>query len=110
MKPRTKIILISCIQGLLLIAVLANLLATLGLRDREPDRPSLACAAMPMDFIHRYPECADHLLQAMNITHVRVFRYNGTLPGDEIYQDPIYQMWREAHANLTRHLNITRKR
>ena len=34
--------------------------------------PSLPCAAVPIGFVAEYPECADLLVKAMNISNFRI--------------------------------------
>ena len=90
------------LQLVLLTLIAVNLLMTAGLvRRPEPERlnPSLPVAheSVPWAFVTEYPECADHLLHTMNITNVHVQRFNGTLPGDEIENDPVVVAERAAH-------------
>ena len=100
---------VTWIIGLLAVLILAagvNIVLTLrvgGTMMYALRRPSLPCAAVPMTFVSDYPECADHLLRAMNVTNVRVLRFNGTLPGADIPEDPIITAWRarRARANAT---------
>jgi hypothetical protein len=65
--------------GLCLAALMANILLTWqvhsDLRDDRSCRPPAeapACRAVPVSFVHDYPECANRLLQAMNISNVRI--------------------------------------
>ncbi|HOW73765.1 MAG TPA: hypothetical protein PKY77_24450 [Phycisphaerae bacterium] len=85
------------------VGITINILLTAGLHPTEPAERPLACAAIPWAYITEYPECADRLLKAMNITHVEIRRFNGTLPGDEIYENPIIKAWQQARANTTGH-------
>lgn len=48
------------------------------LEDRPPNRGSLPCAALPTRFVLDSPECAQKLLDAMNVTNVRVHSANAT--------------------------------
>ena len=76
---------------LVLIGVAADILLTLRTQPASRARPSLPCAAIPTRYILQYPDCADRLLRAMNVTNVRILprsnlsgihpsynRYNGT--------------------------------
>ena len=69
--------------GVALVLVLAllgaNLILTLKLSERLDatltrleSKRSLACAAVPIRFVVDSPECANLLLQAMNVTNVRI--------------------------------------
>lgn len=49
------------------------------LEDRPPNRGSLPCAALPTRFVLDSPECAQKLLEAMNVTNVRVHEANASL-------------------------------
>ena len=55
---------------LLLIAAMADVMIRLLLlaEEKKPSR----CLAIPTRFILEYPECADKLLQAMNVTNVHI--------------------------------------
>ena len=55
---------------LLLIVVVADVTARLLLlaEEKAPSR----CLAIPTRYVLKYPECADKLLQAMNITNVHI--------------------------------------
>ena len=63
----------------ILLAIAANVLMTVKLRELvskppvcpEPRR-SLPCEAIPIRLIHEAPACVNTLLQAMNVTNVRV--------------------------------------
>ena len=41
-------------------------------------KKSLSCEAMPMKFAFDYPDCANKLLEAMNVTNVKVLSLNST--------------------------------
>jgi hypothetical protein len=75
MKTKTTILLVG-MQVLLLAAMVGNLWVTLRHQHEPPPKPPLPCSSLPMNFIHDYPECADHLLQSMNITRIRIVRAN----------------------------------
>ena len=64
---------------LILLGVAANILLTLELREQVgsvqqagPKRSDLPCSAIPTRLILENPACAQELLTAMNVTHVRV--------------------------------------
>ena len=44
-------------------------------------RPSLPCAAIPTRFVMDEPVCAQKLIEAMNVTNVRVLANVSVLPG-----------------------------
>lgn len=77
MKTKTTLLLIG-LQVIVLAAVIADLWVTTHPREELPPapKPSLPCAAVPMSFISENPECADHLLRAMNVTGVHIRRLN----------------------------------
>ena len=58
------------------IDILLAIRAGGGCASTQTAKPPLPCAAIPMSFVAQFPECADHLIQAMNITNVRVQRWN----------------------------------
>ena len=107
MKNMKLIIMMAIITIAILTGLVINILLTLGLREVEvcqpPEYPAspLPCAAVPTCFVMEHPECADHLLRAMNITNVRIQRYNGTIPGQEVYDDPVVAAWRAARERAT---------
>lgn len=92
------------LQVLLVILVAVNLLMTVelarGPQPQETNRRSLPCESIPWDFVSGYPECADHLMHAMNVTNVHIQRFNGTLPGSDIQNAPIVRAWRAARARV----------
>ena len=55
---------------LLLIAVLADITVRLMLLKEEKTPPP--CLAIPTQYVLEYPECANKLLLAANITNVRI--------------------------------------
>lgn len=64
---------------LLLLGVAANLLLTIKMNHEVtvleqivPKRPELPCAAIPTRFVMQEPVCAQKLIEAMNLTNVRV--------------------------------------
>ena len=73
------------LQIVLILATAINITATQRLiysqTHTPPPRPELPCAAVPMTFIREHPECADHLLRAMNVTNVHVERFNASRLG-----------------------------
>ncbi len=47
--------------------------AALGMLREEPVRkPSLSCAAIPTRFVSEQPDCVNRLLEAMNVTNLRI--------------------------------------
>ncbi len=113
MKNMKLIIMMAIVTITILTGLVVNIFLTLGLREVEvcepPEYPAspLPCAAVPTCFVMEHPECADHLLRAMNITNVRIQRYNGTIPGQEIYDDPAVAALRAARERVTRANNIS---
>ena len=76
-----KLIIMAAIVAIAVLAGLAiNVFVTLELRDVElcepPEFPSspLPCAAIPTEYVMRYPECADLLLESMNVSGVHIMR------------------------------------
>jgi len=64
---------------LILLGLAANITLTLWIAAPLGELPSclkpprtLPCAALPTSFILQEPRCADKLLQAVNVTNVRV--------------------------------------
>ena len=90
------------LQVLLVILVAVNLLMTVklarGPQPQETNRRLLPCESIPWDFVSSYPECADTLLHTMNVTNVHIQRFNGTLPGSDIQNNPIVKAWRAARV------------
>ena len=64
---------------LILIAVTVNIVLTLGLMLSgarcKPAGSALPCGAVPIGFVAEYPECADRLVESMNITNVHIRRF-----------------------------------
>lgn len=79
----TAIVAIAVLAGLII-----NIFLTLDLREVEvcvpPEYPAspLPCAAVPTEFVMQHTECTDHLLRSMNITNVRIQRFNRSLTLD----------------------------
>jgi len=69
----------------ILAGLIINISLTLDLREVEvcepPEYPAspLPCAAVPTEFVMQHTECADHLLRSMNMTNVRIQRFNRSL-------------------------------
>jgi len=65
---------------LVLIAVTVNIVLTLGLilsgAQCKPADSALPCEAVPISFVAEYPECADRLVESMNITNVHIRPFN----------------------------------
>ena len=65
---------------LILIAVTVNIVLTLGLMlpgtQCKPAGSTLPCGAVPIGFVAEYPECADRLVESMNITNVHIKRFD----------------------------------
>jgi hypothetical protein len=64
---------------MIMLAAAADLILTLHLsaqigtvQDTAKVQRSLPCEAIPVRFVLEEPECADKLLQAMNVTNVRI--------------------------------------
>ena len=82
-KAILRVLLLATV-GLLCVSAI-NVALTLRLHSIEicrfprAVRGPLPCAALPTEYIMQYPECADHLLQAMNVTNVRIRRFNESL-------------------------------
>ena len=68
------------IPVLILIAVTVNIVLTLSLilsgPGCKPADSALPCGAVPIDFVAEYPECADRLVDSMNITNVHIKRFD----------------------------------
>ena len=57
---------------LILVGIVADIIITSKAMSAMPARSSLPCAAIPTRYVMEYPECADRLLRAMNVTNVRI--------------------------------------
>ena len=66
---------------LLLIAVVADVTARILLLAEE--KAASRCLAIPTHYVLEYPECADKLLQAANITNVHIVS-SGTLESQRL--------------------------
>ena len=108
MKNTKLVAMVAIVTIAILTGLVINIFLTLGLREVEvcepPEYPAspLPCGAVPTQFVMEHTECADHLLRAMNITNVRIQRYNGTIPGQEVYDDPALAALRAARERVTR--------
>ena len=71
MKQKTAVV-IMILLSLILIGVAANIIITIRTVPGTPVKTSLPCAAIPTRYVLEYPECADKLLRAMNVTNVRI--------------------------------------
>ncbi len=69
-------VLILILSVLILVGVVANMVTTLKLASGLSGAPprSLPCAAVPTRLILEDPVCAQKLLDAMNVTNVRIQR------------------------------------
>ena len=64
-----------------LIVIVAVLLAGdiwLRLNNEPISREHSPHMVIPVDFMYKYPDCAKKLLQAMNMTHIKVVPRNST--------------------------------
>ena len=64
--------LIIVLLVLILIGIGADIIITIRTVPSTPAKASLPCAAIPTRYVMEYPECADRLLRAMNVTNVRI--------------------------------------
>jgi hypothetical protein len=74
------------VRLLILIALVVNAVMLMrihhelaGPQDRPASPGGLPCAALPTRFVLESPECAQKLLEAMNVTNVRVHEANTSL-------------------------------
>lgn len=79
MKEHLRRYVTIALLAMILVAAAANMfliwrvLAALEQDGRSPPiRSDLACRAVPISFVHDYPECTNRLLEAMNVTNVRI--------------------------------------
>lgn len=93
---RKLIVLMIGMQGLILLLSIAQLAVSVHPGPQNTPAPILSAPAVPIDFVTEYPECADDLLRTMNITNVHVHRFNGTLPGAGVMNDPVVVAWQAA--------------
>ena len=71
MKQKQSVLIIVLLI-LILMGVMADIIITVRTAPSTPAKPSLPCAAIPTRYVLEYPECADRLLRAMNVTNVRI--------------------------------------
>ena len=69
---RNETVWIMVLLGLILVGVVGNIVLTLREKPTTPTRPALPCQAIPTRYILEYPDCADKLLQVMNVTNVKI--------------------------------------
>ena len=65
-------VLITVLLVLILIGIVVDIVITHRAISTMPARSSLPCQAIPLRYISEYPDCADKLLQALNITNVHI--------------------------------------
>lgn len=65
-------ILIICIIVLLVINIYLTAQGLKRLKSCQNPNESLPCQALPMRFVMDEPECADKLINSMNLTNVRI--------------------------------------
>lgn len=70
----TLILIALALDLVLLLRIRAEMTSLSDGRTRGGDLP---CAALPTRFVLDEPECAQKLLEAMNVSNVRVVRHNG---------------------------------
>lgn len=82
--------LMIALLAIVLVAVAANMfliwrvLVALDQDGRSPTpRGELTCRAVPVSFVHDYPDCTNRLLEAMNITNVRIIGPGSGIAGGE---------------------------
>ena len=56
----------------LLVMVLVVIVADIAIRLLPPAKQQSRCLAVPTKFIMEYPDCADKLIQAANLTNIRI--------------------------------------
>ena len=78
MKHR-QLRMITILLALVCVAVAGNLALTAMLLATEGSGPSLPCAAIPMRFVVEEPACADKLVRSMNVTNVRIQRFDESI-------------------------------
>ena len=72
MKQR-YLLLIVILQIVILVTVVIHMVLMVKYMHTETqDPPSLPCVAIPIGFVAEYPECADLLVKAMNISNFRI--------------------------------------
>ena len=65
-------VLVVVLLILILMGVAANIITTIRTVPCTSVKQSLPCTAIPTQYVLEYPECADKLLRAMNVTNVRI--------------------------------------
>jgi len=65
-------VLITVLLVLILIGIVVDIVITHRATSATPVKSSLPCQAIPLRYISEYPECADKLLEALNITNVHI--------------------------------------
>ena len=79
MKTKSNIILLIVVAVFLTVnLVMMSMLLSRPISQCPVKLKSLPCEAMPIKFALDYPDCANKLLMAMNITNVKVALYNST--------------------------------
>jgi len=67
------LLLIVILQIVIFITIVIHMMITVKHMQTETQHPpSLPCAAVPIGFVAEYPECADLLVKAMNISNFRI--------------------------------------
>ncbi len=93
---RRLIMLMIGMQASILIVLIAHLAVTVRWGPQNDRVQTASISAVPIDFVSEYPESADHLLRTMIITNVHLQRFNGTLPGAGVMNDPVVVAWQPA--------------
>jgi len=70
----TLILIALALNWAMLLRIEAQMASLAGARSRSSDLP---CAALPTRFVLDEPECAQRLLEAMNVDNVRVIGRHG---------------------------------
>ena len=73
MKMNSTTIIIALLL-LILCAVVADIAITRTLPTGDATGPALPCAAIPTRFVVEHRECAQMLLESMNVTNARIQR------------------------------------
>ena len=67
------LLLIVILQIVIFITIVIHMVLMVKHMQTETQYPpSLPCAAVPIGFVAEYPECADLLVKAMNISNFRI--------------------------------------
>lgn len=69
---------------LLLVTMTVNIVVTIKSHWPVACESSLPCSAIPTRFVLEYPDCADKLVRAMNITDVHIVTFNKSAP-DQVH-------------------------